>query len=242
MKKIIIVILILIIGIFLAKDLIVKTTVAAGIKAITGLGLTAKSMRVGIFKSRLDIEELKIFNSADFTEKLMLDMPKIYLDYDLFSFLKGKVHLRGLELNLKEFIVVKNAKGSLNLESLKALQPKKGGEMPKIQIDRLDLDLGKVIYKDFSAGAKPAVTEFNLNIHQRYENITNPTALIGIIVTRALANTTISELANLNLEFLGAGFKNTVSKTTQKIQEGAAIAGQALGEVAGKLDKIFSGR
>jgi hypothetical protein len=237
-----IVILILIVVIFLAKNFIVKTTIVSGIKAITGLGLTAKSMQVGIFKSRLDIEELKIFNSADFTEKLMLDMPKIYLDYDLLSFLKGKVHLKELKLNLKEFIVVKNTKGSLNLESLKALQPKKGGEMPKIQIDRLDLDLGKVIYKDFSSGAKPAVTEFNLNVHQHYENITNPTALVGAIVTRALANTTISELANFKLESLGLGFKNTASKTTQKIQEGAAIAGQALGGIAGKLDKIFSGR
>jgi hypothetical protein len=240
-KKIIIVILILIVVIFLAKDWIVKTTVASGIRAITGLGLTAKSMRVGIFKSRLDIEELKIFNSADFTERLMLDMPKIYLDYDLVSFLKGKVHLRQLELNLKEFIVVKNAKGSLNLDSLKALQPKKGGEMPKIQIDRLDLDLGKVIYKDFSTGARPAVTEFDLNIHQRYENITDPAALVGFIVTRALANTTISELANFKFESLGAGFKNTLGKTTPKIQE-AVKAGQALEEVAGKLDKIFSGQ
>ena len=89
-------------------------------------------------------------------------MPEIYVDYDLPAIVKGKVHLTEVRINLKEFMVVKNEKGELNLDSLNVVQeqqprkkrakepePKEEGKEPDLQIDVLELKIGKVIYKAF---------------------------------------------------------------------------------------------
>jgi hypothetical protein len=209
MKKIIVIVIILLGALFLAKDLIVKSVVSQGIKAITGLTLQVKSMHVGILKTEIAIKELKIFNPVEYTDRLMADVPEIYVNYDLGGFLKGKVHLKELKLNLREFVVVKDGKGEINFSSLQALQPKGGGKPPEIKIDKLKLDIGKVIYKDYTRTTQAKAKEFNVNIHDQYENINDPYSLVGLIITRALMSTTISKLAKFDL----APIKDMVNKT-----------------------------
>ena len=88
-------------------------------------------------------------------------MPEIYVKYDLPAIMGGTIHLPEVRIALDEFMVVKNEKGELNLNSLKVVQAQKkgsaekeetktGARMPKIQIDTLKLKIGKVIYKDYS--------------------------------------------------------------------------------------------
>ena len=114
MKKILIVVVILLVAtaaVFAAKNVIAQIAVSQGVKAITGLRLDIGSMNVGILKTLLGIKDLKLFNPRGFQDKIMVDMPEIYVDYDLGAFLKGKVHLEEVRLNLKELTVVKNEKG-----------------------------------------------------------------------------------------------------------------------------------
>ena len=110
----------------------------------------------------------------------MLDMSEIYVDYDLPAILGGKIHLRTVRINMSEFVVVKNAKGELNLDALNVVKEQKGaktaapaekGKAPEIQIDVLELKVGKVLYKDYSKGGAPQVQEFNLNLDERYTDI-----------------------------------------------------------------------
>ena len=86
-----------------------------------------------------------------FKDKLMVDLPEIYVDYNLGAIMGGKAHLEEVRLNLKEFIVVKNEAGELNLDSLRVVKETEGEEaekdgskkekteMPDIQIDLLEL-------------------------------------------------------------------------------------------------------
>ena len=222
-----IVILVLVLIVALGKDIIAKTAITTGVKAITGLKLSIKSMKVGIITTMVGINEMKLYNPQGFTDPLMVDIPEIYVDYDLGAFLKKEIHLKEVRLDLKEFMVVKDKDGKLNLDSLKAVQtakeeepekqeekaPAKKQEKPKIRIDLLKLKIGKVIYKDYSKSPeKPSVREFNVNIDAQYENITDPEALARIIVVKALANTTISSLTNFDLgpitDSLKGGLKN----------------------------------
>ena len=63
--------------------------------------------------------------------------------------------------------------------------------------------MGRVLYKDYSRGTPPRVTEFNLNLHERYEHIDDPKKLVSLIVSRALMSTAISNIMGLDLEFSG---------------------------------------
>ncbi|MFQ5964893.1 MAG: hypothetical protein ACE5KZ_11495 [Candidatus Scalinduaceae bacterium] len=248
MKKTVIiisVILAILIGLYFGKNIIAKTSVSAGVRAMTGLKLSIRSMNVGILKTLIGIKELQLYNPPGFVDELMVDIPEIYVDYNLGAFIKGKAHLEEVRMNLKEFVIVKNEKGELNLDSLKVVEAKeeveeekdvsekRETEMPELQIDVLELKIGKVIYKDYSKGIPPKVKEFNVNIDERHENIKNPYTFGSLIIFKALKNTTIARLANFDIGKLQKGITGTVKKATEKAREttGKAVeVGKSIGE------------
>lgn len=243
-SKIIIIFVVILFVLYFGRNIIIKNAVTASVKAITGLNLSIDKIQIGIFKTLLAIEGLKLFNPPNFPDKVMVDMPNLYIDYDLGSFFKGVIHLEKMVLNLKEVVVVKNSKGELNLNSLtviKSQKPakkeeaqKKPSPMPKIQIDSLDLKIGRVIYKDYSKGGSPIVKEFNVNIDEHFENITNPYLLGSIIVLKSLQNTTIANLANFDIGSLSTNVSEMLKGTSiDKILEtGKAIGGDAIQKTA----------
>ena len=196
-------------------------------------------MNVGVFKSLIGINELQLYNPSGFKDKLMMDLPEIYVDYNLGAIMGGKAHLEEVRLNLKEFIVVKNEAGELNLDSLRVVKETEGEEaekddskkekteMPDIQIDLLELKIDKVVYKDYSKGGSPKVREFNVNIDERYENITDPQSFVRLIIVKALKNTTIASLANFNIGKLQKGLTDTVRKTAEKALQAPGKAVEA---------------
>jgi hypothetical protein len=208
--------------------MIIKTSVTTGVKAMTGLKLNIRSMNVGVFKSLIGINELQLHNPQGFEDKLMVDLPEIYVDYNLGAIMGGKAHLEEVRLHLKEFVVVKNEAGELNLDSLRVVEeaeeveePEKSDsgkektEMPDIQIDLLELKIDKVTYRDYSKGTPPKEKVFNVKIDEQYENITNPQSFVRLVIFKALKNTTIARLTNFDLEKLQSGISETVKKTAE---------------------------
>ncbi|MFH1092551.1 MAG: AsmA family protein [Candidatus Omnitrophota bacterium] len=219
--------LIFVLVIIAGKNVIVKAAVTTGVKAVTGLDLKIKNMKIGLLSTLIGIEELKLYNPQGFEDPVMVDIPEVYIDYRMGAFLKKEVHLEEVRLHLKEFVVAKNKDGKLNLDSLTSIgaakeakdgvkEKKDAGEKkskaapPKIKIDLLKLKIDKVYYKDYSKGGASSVKEFNVNIDATYENITDPQALVNIIVIKALANTTISSLTNFDVGLLADGLKGSV--------------------------------
>ena len=239
MKKItvvLVIILMIIAGLSLSKNMIAKIAVERAVKMVTGLQLRMAGLNIGVIRTLINIDGLMLYNPKGFEDRVMIDMPNIYVNYDLPAILKGKVHLYSMKIDLKEFVVVKNKDGKLNLDSLKVVQAQKEGEKPQdkdkgkapqIQIDNLELKIGKVVYKDYSAGGKPHVREFNVNINEKYANIKDAYSLVSIIVVRALRNTAIASLTNFDLEGLSTG---TLSQATKIATEAAGKATRIVGE------------
>ena len=239
------IVLVLLIALFFAKNVIIKTSVTAGVRTMTGLKLSIRGMDFGIFKTLIGINELQLYNPSGFVDELMFDVPEIYVDYDLGAFMKGRTHLEEVRLHLKEFIVVKNEAGELNLDSLKVVKEeekevidegkKEKTKTRELQIDVLELRIDKVVYKDYSKGTPPKVKEYNVNIDDRFENITDPKTFGRLIIVKALKNTTIASLTNFDLGKLQRGISGTVRKTAEKALEtpGRAIEiGKDAGEKA----------
>ena len=239
-----VIVLAILIALFFGKNVIIKASVTAGVRAMTGLKLSIRSMDIGIFKTLIGINELQLYNPSGFVDELMIDLPEIYVDYDLGAFMKGRTHLEEVRLHLKEFIVVKNEAGELNLDSLKIVKAeeevinegkKEKTKMPDLQIDLLELRIDKVVYKDYSKGTPPKAKEYNVNIDERFENITDPKTFGRLVILKALKNTTIARLANFDIEKLQRGISGTVKKTAEKALQtpGRAIEiGKDAGEKA----------
>ncbi len=233
MKKILVmavsILVVLTLVLLATKDTVAKIAVENIVKTVTGLDLSVKDLNIGLVRTLIRIKDLKLFNPQDFDDKLMLDMPEIFVDYDPSSIFSGKVHLSEVRLNLREFTVVKNRDGKLNLDALKAGKTGKGaektgageaGKMPDMRIDNLELVIGKAVYKDYSKGGEPFVQEFNIDLNERYQDITDAQKLVSLIVVKALAGTTIAKLANFDL----SGFQSTVKDTLSTAERTIAAA------------------
>lgn len=248
MKKIgvlFVVLIVLIVGFGLVKNVVGKSLVVRGVKAITGVELELGKLGIGVRQHFLSLEDLKILNPPSFTEKVMADFPEIYADYNLGDFFKGKVHFQELRINLKEFYVVKNQANEININSLKALIPKNNGKQgqppPQIQIDNLALTIGKVVYTDYSSG-KPEQREFAINIDEKFKDVNDPKALVNLILVKALSKTTIPSLANINLDQIKGEISDVLSgqagTVVQKLKEKAA---ETFMKSEGALQKIIPG-
>jgi uncharacterized protein involved in outer membrane biogenesis len=244
MKKLLsvfLVVVVLISVVLLAKDFIIKASVEKGVELVTGLKLNIASLHVGLFKPVARIKNLKLLNPAGFPDKSMIDMPEIYVSYDLPAIIGGKVHLPECRLALKEFVVVKNAKGELNLDALRMVQTKKAvqqpsqkapGKAPQIKIDLLKLSIGEVIYKDYSKGGEPVVKKYSINLNESYTNITDPYALANLIVVKALSGTSIAGLTGFDLK----GMQKEAADALAGAQKEAK---DTLNQVSGTLKDVF---
>ncbi len=214
---------------FLAKGAIARGALSAGVRAVTGLHLEIRRMEVGVFRSRVHVQGMKLHNPAGFPDRVMVDVPEVYVDYDLPAFLTGRTHLRELRLNLQELTVVKDRQGRLNLDSLtsvkkakeekkKPAQQNRPVQRPSsFQIDDLELKVGKVVYKDYSAGGEPSVREFRVDLDERHRNVNDPAALGALIVSRAVLKTTIARLANFDLGALDNYARDVLKFSTESI-------------------------
>lgn len=265
MKKILIVlliVLIVIVGAGMAKDSIAKSAVEGVAHAVTGLKLKMRSLNIGLLNSRIQISGLRLHNPSTFKDRVMFDIPEIYVDYELAALFKKQAHLEEVRLNLRELTIVKNAQGVTNLSALKpqegpaqqqtAQQPKEEakpgaakGEPMAVRIDKLNLKIGQVVYKDYSAGGEPAVSTYPVNLDETYTNITDVRALAPLIVSKAVMNTALSGVMNADVkalasQFGGAGvdlgqaglekFAALGAAASPKAQEFLSKAKEALGE------------
>jgi uncharacterized protein involved in outer membrane biogenesis len=198
---------VLIIGVSILRDTIIKKSIENIVFMTTGLKLDIGQLKISLPRSFVSIKDLKVLNPKKFEDRTMLTMPEIYIDYDLLPLLKREVRLREARIDVKEFMVVKNFKGETNLEHIKGMskttdkkkEDEKSSAAPSnISIDELSLKIGKVVYKDYSSGGKAAVSEYNINIDSHYKNVKNPGEILKIIVAKALMNTALGRLTDFN--------------------------------------------
>lgn len=219
-------------GFAVVKDTLIKAAVEGGAQMVTGLKLSIRSLHAGILKTVVSIRDLRLANPAGFSDPEMVVMPEVYVHYDLPALLRGTVHLPEARVALAEFVVIKNAKGELNLNALVPVKAQKkgakasqvaSGKAPALKIDKLTLIIGKVVYKDYSRGGEPSVKEFPINLNETFTNVDDPYQLASLIVVKALMNTPVAALANIDLK----GLQGTVGEALASAQKIAATAGNA---------------
>jgi uncharacterized protein involved in outer membrane biogenesis len=225
MKKFLIVVTILLIIIvalfamfYIIRDTLLKGFAERRIEHITGLDITLGEVKTGIKSTDIGITDIVIRNPKGFKDPVMLDMPYIYADYDLPAIIKGHIHINSMKIDIKEFFIIKNYDGTLNLDALKPMQQiaaqpdvkksaKKG--FLAFKIDELDLKIDRVYYKDYSIGLIPYTRQYNLNMHDIFFDITSADAIISLIVLKAVKGSGLSSILKLDI----SGMKNSIGDT-----------------------------
>ena len=191
--KILLVLVVLVVVGFLARNLIARKAVEIGVAKITGFPLEIGAVNVGLFSSELEVSDLKLMNPSEFEERRFVDLPKFHLQYTLGSVLHGAPHVKEMVVNINEVVIVKNVKGQTNTNVIQdKLAPAGGteGDMAKpsapekkahYQVDVLRVHIGTVIMKDYSKG-QPSEHKITLNRDITFENISESTSVSALVM------------------------------------------------------------
>jgi hypothetical protein len=93
-RYLIVVLLILVVILHVGKNTVAKFAVTKSVKALTGLKMNIASMDVSIVNTSISMNGMKLFNAPEYSDRIMVYMPEIHVDYNLGSILKGKTHLK----------------------------------------------------------------------------------------------------------------------------------------------------
>ena len=233
MKKVLIGILVflvlIVMTLMLGRNILARAIVVGGIKQVCGLKIDITKVDIGLPK--VSISGLKIYNPAEFKDKLLADIPEISMDFDLPAFFKNKVHLGKLTLDVREMDVILNEQGKLNLNSLALLVPKPGaGKPPEVKIDELYVKIGKVSYKGSFPGVGVKTMEFNPNVDETLHDVTNPSKVASEIMQKILSRIGIGSFSSF-------AAKGVLEKATEELN---AAAKNAMDNAAKGFQGLFN--
>lgn len=122
MKKILILFVTLLavfcIGLFAAKDTLIKSLTEKIVFQTTGFHLSMKTFELNPFSQTLVIKEARLLNPAGFQEADALDITELSLDISLASLFSDKIHIRSALLDIARVTVIQQVDGTSNIEVL----------------------------------------------------------------------------------------------------------------------------
>jgi len=188
--RIALVIVIVLVAVFLMRNVIARKAVEIGTKQMTGFPLEIASVNLGVFGGMMEVRGLKLMNPPDFQDKMFVDLPLFKMDYRTFSMLRGAPHIRELVVNVSEVVVVKNEKGETNANRIQSKLSPAGGpataeKTRSYRVDMLRVHIGTVIIKDYSR-AKPTEKKITLNQDVVFKDITESASLSALIMRTML--------------------------------------------------------
>jgi uncharacterized protein involved in outer membrane biogenesis len=145
---------------FLAfKDSVLRAMAEHRIRSQTGMEVKIGKFSSGLFSPVVTLENLRLYNTAEFGGTLFLDIPEIHVELDAIAMAQNRLRMKLVRFNLAEINVVKNEAGQTNITSLveKTKTPSAKGKEPRSKllgdlkfdgIDVLNLSLGKAKFID----------------------------------------------------------------------------------------------
>ena len=224
-----------------AKNMIVQAAIAGSISAAAHVPVEISKTSAMLSSSSIRLGGFRALNPNGFPEKVMLDVPSIWVQYDPPSFFKGQAHFKEVGIDLRELRVIKNRDGKLNIDSVKptreenekrrkAAETSQANRKPmKLKIDKLTLSIGRVVYVDYSVGGSPQTQVFEIGIRDRlFTNVEDATTLVNLVMFEALRRTTLSRILNMDLSLFKNGAfgafdegMNLFSGSSQKVEDTA---------------------
>jgi hypothetical protein len=155
--RLLILALALAIGLVLTKDKLLKEMVQTRIRQQTGMDVRIGQLETGLIYPTIHLNDVTVFNTAEFGGSPFLVIPDLYLEYDRKELGLQRLRLNLVRLEVANINVVQNEQGRTNIQKILAettfTQPVAGkteGKPPLAfqALDRLNLTVRKVTYTD----------------------------------------------------------------------------------------------
>jgi hypothetical protein len=170
----------------LSFDWIVKRTIQSRVNASGVAEVEIGSLNIGLFRSHLEVRDLKVFGQSQFGGVQLLDLPELRVEYDREAFKRQELKFRLVRIRINELTLMDGfAGGQTNMfqrlqgysELVVAYTNRIGeltnridlnraqqvGNMTFRGIDRLELTLGRVRFVDVKDPLSEKMAALNIN-------------------------------------------------------------------------------
>ena len=237
---------------YFARNVLLRKGVESSVTRATGFPLEIGGFDLGLFNTRIEVDDLRLLNPEGFEDRRCLRVPRLVADVDLRSAFGPELHIREIVLDVAEVVVVRNAKGETNLDRLRALGGEKapaeekkpaGPEKPvKWRCDRLEIGVGKALLLDYSRmkDGKPKEESFDIGVHEEFRNVTSPEQIVKIITWKVLSGSPV-RLMHATIDSIKEGLGGVMNSAGEVLGSAAGAAGDAVKGVGDALGGILGG-
>lgn len=214
------------------------------IEGATGTKASVQRVHLKLYPLEAGIYGTRLRNLEGFQEPEFISIPEIFIRIEPLGLLKGMLHVEKITLNLEHVTIEKTQGGKVNLKELmdrskqkqkeaeaKTAEKPSGGDtgktkpQPKVQIDEVDLSLGKLSFVDY-AGGQRTVKNMDLKVdHQILHNVTDAFSLTQQVILIILKK----------VGFAALGIQVDIFKGSLEEQ-----AGEFISQAKNKLSQIFN--
>ena len=153
----------------------------------TGLSVNIGSAHFKLTQPSFWIKDLQLLNPKGFPAAPLAQIGEVTGQYSRASFLLGQPRFKKIRITFKEFRLIRNDKGELNLPKLAV--PVSGNTV----INELELNLNAVTYTDLSTG-QPVQQTFNLGLtNSIFRNVKGISGIVEILGWEILKRTGVPE-------------------------------------------------
>ena len=182
----------LVVVLLLCRNSILRVVIEHRIREETGMEVRIGRYSSDLFAPVMTIEDLKLYNTAEFGGTPFLSIPEIHVELDPEALARHKLHFTLIRFNLAELDVVRNEAGQTNLFSFvnKARRTAPRGAESEVNkllsdfefqgIDVLNLSIGKARFVDLKNPAHNCESRFGLE-NQVFKNIRSRDELNGVV-------------------------------------------------------------
>lgn len=197
-------IFILVGGVILTKDYILKNILELKARNYLGINLKIDELRTSLLNSTIEIKGLKLYNPENFPKGTLAKLPEIFIDFYPLELFFGKIHLKNVNIDLESLSIIRNASGQLNLGRFSKVNFMRSfirkrrtdvkNEIEEYEndaflIDKLVLSIGKVTYEEYDGKDRLKYQEFNIGIKNRtFKNVTDFNQVLSLLIPKILKN------------------------------------------------------
>jgi len=188
--RLVLVLVALLMLLLVCKDSLLRLVAQQRIRSQTGMDVEIGKFSSGIFSPVVTIENLKLYNTAEFGGTLFLAVPEIHFELDPGDLVHHRIHVTLMRFNLAELDVVRNEMGQTNFVGiLNQARTKTTGrsDLRKVLqgfqftgIDVLNLTFGKAKFTDLKDARNNREISVNLQ-DQIFKNVKSKQDLSGIL-------------------------------------------------------------
>jgi uncharacterized protein involved in outer membrane biogenesis len=182
---------VLVILLLVFRDSFWRAVTEHRIRAQTGMDASIGRFSSGLFSPVVTIENLKLYNTAEFGGTLFLDVPELHLELDPVALAQRKLRVTLARFNLAELNVVRNEAGQTNILSLlNKVTPsstsgndrlqKLAGDLKFEGVAVLNLSLGKVRFIDLKDATRNRELRLDLQ-NQIFKNVKSDADVYGML-------------------------------------------------------------